>query len=787
MTRVRNLALLASAAAILLAAGPAQAQDPDPLWSATLTVGDLSPDGHGCQPVAKGQPDTNICSNRLTDHDFTVNSKTAVIQRIQDYHDASGDQLQIEFVHGANIATELRGKKFCIGTTGEHTVPSTASGHGIVWGNTDAGWSTGDQLYLSIGNSCPSSVVTLSASPTTVTEGSSVTVTATLSPTLPNQVTIPLTIADGTAEGSDHGTLTGIVVAANATSGTGAITTAQDADTDDETFTVSLGTLPSAVAPGAASSVGITITDDDESGSTPNAESKPTARISASPNPVSEGSSVTVTATLSSVLPSAVSIPLTVTPGTASEDDYGTLSDITIPASSLSGTSSLDITEDGLSENRETFTVALGTLPSSVTEGAPSSAQVTIRWNPRLEVSADPPCGDDEISDTSVAPTSYQRIYPTPHRQVSLQLRWLTRTAKGEWRDARPAFRDGFTTRMTHGKLDDLRSAYPGFRGFEYRIKDAKAATAECTWRFSGDDGGSRTDTDTGGGQPGDDETEPSSSCTLVAPFWSGPTGGFTVKPEAGSNSVSVTCGRRTTERESEDGLVTRIVQSACKSSPFSDGELGVQGAAPGGWYWQHGSRNAAVAPFVCQEQLGGAKAVVPGGVQASARDGGTWFHHDTARLAGIVPHFSGNDCDEYVTPYWHGDGGVVVRPREGRETVGVKVECGATFSTMSLRSEDGSVVSELVRKDFCTDEEGGPRQGKLTVTGAAPGGWYWVDGEKNAAVAPLMCADLLGGSPAVDPGGVTYRRTDDGTFFKHDTDRLIGIVPHLSLEDEED
>ncbi len=107
--------------------------------------------------------------------------------------------------------------------------------------------------------------VTLSASPT-VAEGSSVTVTATLSAALSSSVTIPLTITDGTAEPEDHGTLTGITIASGATNGTGTITTAQDSDTDDETFTVALGTLPSEVTAGSPRSVQITIRDDDRGG-----------------------------------------------------------------------------------------------------------------------------------------------------------------------------------------------------------------------------------------------------------------------------------------------------------------------------------------------------------------------------------------------------------------------------------------------------------------------------------------------------------------------------------------
>ena len=103
--------------------------------------------------------------------------------------------------------------------------------------------------------------VTLSASPNPVTEGSSVTVTATLSRALSNPVTIPVSVTRGTSESGDHGTLASITIPANAISGTGTITTNQDTDYEDETFTVSLGTLPSSVTAGSPSSVPVTIND----------------------------------------------------------------------------------------------------------------------------------------------------------------------------------------------------------------------------------------------------------------------------------------------------------------------------------------------------------------------------------------------------------------------------------------------------------------------------------------------------------------------------------------------
>ncbi len=103
--------------------------------------------------------------------------------------------------------------------------------------------------------------VSLSASPDPVDEGSPVTVTATLSQALADDVTIPLTLTAGTAEPDDYGPLESIVVVAGSTAGTGEVATADDADHDDETFTVALGGLPPSVAAGVPSSVEVTIRD----------------------------------------------------------------------------------------------------------------------------------------------------------------------------------------------------------------------------------------------------------------------------------------------------------------------------------------------------------------------------------------------------------------------------------------------------------------------------------------------------------------------------------------------
>ena len=211
--------------------------------------------------------------------------------------------------------------------------------------------------------------VSLSATPNPVTEGNSVTVTATLSAALSNDETIPLTLTAGTAEAGDYGPLAGIRISSGETSGTGTITTAVDADTEDETFTVALGdSLPAPVEAGSPDSVAVTIND----------TTIPTVGLAVAPNPVLEGSSVTVTATLSVALSEAVTIPLTLTAGTAEVGDYGPLAGITISGGATSGTGTITTAVDADTDD-ETFTVALGdSLPAPVEAGSPDSVAVTI-------------------------------------------------------------------------------------------------------------------------------------------------------------------------------------------------------------------------------------------------------------------------------------------------------------------------------------------------------------------------------------------------------------------------
>ncbi len=232
--------------------------------------------------------------------------------------------------------------------------------------------------------------VTLSASPNPVTEGGTVTVTATLSAPLTSTVNIPITLVDTSAEPNDHGPLTSITIPAGATKSSQGITTNHDPDDENEAFIVALGsTLPSGVVAGHPPTVTVTISDD---------EGIPTVNLSASPNPAVEGTSVAVEACLRKGSVSAkpdgtVIIPVRLSHGTSEPGDWGnslsghrdgrrpirTLEHITINSQSSCGLVNIPIHRDSDTDN-VTFTAAMVTdsLPASVVADATTSVEVTI-------------------------------------------------------------------------------------------------------------------------------------------------------------------------------------------------------------------------------------------------------------------------------------------------------------------------------------------------------------------------------------------------------------------------
>ena len=239
--------------------------------------------------------------------------------------------------------------------------------------NLPAGVRTGspDAIDLVIRDTTPTTApeVTIEVNPASIDEGESATVTARLARALPDAVTIPLAVTADSAEPEDYDPPASVTIPAAGTSGTTTFDTKGDHDTESETLTLSLGALPAEVQAGTPSSVAVTIVDTTASTD---------VSLAVTPNPVTEGSAATVTATLSAALGRPVTIPLVTTAGSAENGDFAAPQTVTVPAGETSGSAVLTTADDG-DEDDETLTVSLGSpLPPGLRPGTPASVEVTI-------------------------------------------------------------------------------------------------------------------------------------------------------------------------------------------------------------------------------------------------------------------------------------------------------------------------------------------------------------------------------------------------------------------------
>ena len=160
------------------------------------------------------------------------------------------------------------------------------------------------------------------------------------------------------------------------------------------------------------------------------------------------------------------------------------------------------------------------------------------------------------------------------------------------------------------------------------------------------------------------------------------------------------------------------------------------------------------------------------------------------ALLLGAIPAIAMGQvetvvaCEEpcYVAPFFKGQGGFVAEGRTGTEVV-VAVTCGSTVQTTAPEPDSGGIVRQLFTWDngLACDAENG---GMLQIDKIQPGGWYWINDERNSAVSPLVRAAVLAGPPTTpfDPGGVTMTTSDGGagTYVKDETSGRVGILHHI-------
>ena len=209
-----------------------------------------------------------------------------------------------------------------------------------------------------------------------VAEGSTVTVTVTLSADPERTVTIPLTATnEGGASSADYSSIpANVIFTSGETQTTFTFTATSDSvDDDDESVTVGFGSsLPAGVTPGTPNETAVSITDDDV----------PSVAVmfGQAAYTVAEGSTVTVTVTLSADPERTVTIPVTATgQNGATTADYSVPASVTFNSGDTSQTITFTATSDSVDDDDESVTVGFGSsLPAGVTPGTPNETAVSI-------------------------------------------------------------------------------------------------------------------------------------------------------------------------------------------------------------------------------------------------------------------------------------------------------------------------------------------------------------------------------------------------------------------------
>ena len=137
------------------------------------------------------------------------------------------------------------------------------------------------------------------------------------------------------------------------------------------------------------------------------------------------------------------------------------------------------------------------------------------------------------------------------------------------------------------------------------------------------------------------------------------------------------------------------------------------------------------------------------------------------------------------VAPYFAGEGGFVGRSAGlgGESQVRFIVVCGSVTISATVAPDADGIVRQAL-----TDGNGfGCRpglQGRIEVENLRPGGWYWINDDRNSAVSAFIPKDAVGNEKieVTDPGGVVLSREEDGvaTYVKHPGSGRVGIVPNV-------
>ena len=192
---------------------------------------------------------------------------------------------------------------------------------------------------------------------------------------LERSVSVPITTTDVTAESADYlisGVSNGAVtIPAGSSSATFGVNAHRDADCLDETLRLGFGTLTGVTA-GTPSQAVVTIKDDDAC---------PSVLFDTPSHTVFEGTSHVFQVRLSSSGRQDLSVPVTITNGTAESGDYTvtglTSGAVTFPGGRTYVRVTIAANQDADCDD-ETVTFGLGTLTDGLTAGTPSTLTVTL-------------------------------------------------------------------------------------------------------------------------------------------------------------------------------------------------------------------------------------------------------------------------------------------------------------------------------------------------------------------------------------------------------------------------
>ncbi len=212
----------------------------------------------------------------------------------------------------------------------------------------------------------------------TVSEGSGTDITVNLSRASSQNLEIPITVSAGRAESGDYvvrGLTDGkLSISAGKQSANFTIVANQEPDRDDETVNLQIGDPPPGVAEGTQASAIVTILDDEDV----------SVSFEHPSYTVNEEESVGVKVQLNGRRSQKLEIPITVSNGTAEDDDYDVddLEDgiLLLIFSAWHNSERFWIgADDDLDRDDETVNLGFGDLPSGVRRGSTPRATVTIK------------------------------------------------------------------------------------------------------------------------------------------------------------------------------------------------------------------------------------------------------------------------------------------------------------------------------------------------------------------------------------------------------------------------